>query len=136
MKFKDEYLDSDLLAAIEFGGSFDGDNVKFKHYSTTVEYIPLIESMRGGVSTLTRFFPGHCIGMDREKTLKVLEEVVSYENWGLLLDCFNSGNLHPIIQINKSIGDGAHRIILCYLFNEPVRVAVFSAPYVDWSNVF
>lgn len=135
MRFKEKYAEHDLDDAISFGGNFDADKVLFFDYETDNNHLKLLENI-GSVSSLTRYPQGFCLNKNKAEILEILESIIPHKEWENIFDQFNASRLNPIIQINNKMCDGSHRVILCYLMNEPVKKACFKAPFIDWSQVF
>lgn len=133
MNFRENYSENDLESAIYNGIDGDSDLIKFSHYGESFDHISLIESLGCNSSKLTRFPKGWAIGRSDKEILESLvsinETISSY--WEEILLGFNSRVLPPIIVVNNQLCDGAHRTIICYLFNAPVRIAYFKAPQLD-----
>lgn len=129
--FRNEYNEYDLEAAIEHGINIDSGLIVFSHYDDSTEHIELLNSLGCcDTSTLTNYPKGWAIGKNRKEVISALtfinKTIESY--WEEILDGFEQTKLPPVIVINNKLCDGAHRTILCYLFNTKVRIAYFQVP--------
>jgi hypothetical protein len=130
MNFRSDYSEVDLESAIEHGvGNMDADTVSFLNYTESLDHIVLIESL-GVQSTKLNCYPaGWANGRAADEILTALINIneTTKDYWNGLLEGFYSKQLPPVIVINKKLCDGAHRSILYYLFNAPIKIANFVA---------
>lgn len=133
MHFKEEYNQNDLRSALDFGIDGDVDTVKFSHYDDCDDHIKLLESANSGTSVLTKYPKGYFVNKTKEELLSALLSITKdgRSRWEVVVDHFYLNQLAPVIVVNKKLCDGAHRIVVCYLLNVPVKVAYFKADPLD-----